>query len=100
MEVIQLIREWAMDRNLIDGSNPAAQMIKLREEVQELADAIANDDDFEFADAIGDCFVVLTIMAAQKDFFVEDCIESAYEQIKDRKGKMVDGIFVKEANND
>ncbi len=100
MEVIQLIREWAMDRNLIDGSNPAAQMIKLREEVQELADAIANDDDSEISDAIGDCFVVLTIIALQKDFFVEDCIEWAYEQIKDRKGKMVDGIFVKEANND
>lgn len=97
MEVIQLIREWAMDRNLIDGSNPTAQMIKLREEVQELADAIANDDDSEISDAIGDCFVVLTIIALQKDFFIEDCIESAYQQIKDRKGKMIEGIFIKDA---
>lgn len=98
MEHADLIRQWAIDRNLIDGSNPAAQMIKLREEVNELADAIANDDDAEFQDAIGDCFVVLTIMAAQKDFFIEDCIAGAYEEIKGRKGRMVNGIFEKEAD--
>lgn len=98
MEHADLIRQWAIDRNLIDGSNPAAQMIKLREEMNELADAIANDDDAEFQDAIGDCFVVLTIMAAQKDFFIEDCIAGAYEEIKDRKGRMIDGVFVKEAD--
>ena len=98
MEHADLIRQWAIDRNLIDGSSPAAQMIKLREEVNELADAIANDDDAEFQDAIGDCFVVLTIMAAQKDFFIEDCIAGAYEEIKDRKGRMIDGVFVKEAD--
>lgn len=98
MEHADLIRQWAIDRNLIDGSNPAAQMIKLREEVNELADAIANDDDAEFQDAIGDCFVVLTIMAAQKDFFIEDCIAGAYDEIKDRKGRMIDGVFVKEVD--
>ena len=98
MEHADLIRQWAIDRNLIDGSNPAAQMIKLREEVNELADAIANGDDDEFQDAIGDCFVVLTIMAAQKDFFIEDCIAGAYDEIKDRKGRMVNGVFVKEAD--
>jgi len=90
------IRGWAFDRNLVEGSNPAAQLIKLREEVQELADAITSDDTPEFIDAIGDCIVVLTIMAAQQGYFVEHCIASAYEQIKDRKGRMENGIFIKE----
>ena len=90
------IRSWASDRNLIEGSNPTAQLIKLREEVGELSDAIAANDMAEFSDAIGDCIVVLTIMAAQWGLRVEDCIAGAYEEIKDRRGKMVDGLWVKE----
>jgi len=50
-------------------------------------------------DAIGDMFVVLTIMAAQNGMMIEDCIDAAWQQIRDRKGKMVDGIFIKEADN-
>lgn len=91
-----LIRQWAADRNLIEGSNPRQQMEKLREEVGELSDAIADLDEAEFADAIGDCIVVLTIMAAQWDLRVEDCIAGAYEEIKNRRGVMRDGIFYKE----
>ena len=94
--VFDKIRRWAIARNLIDGSYPAAQMIKLREEVGELNDAITSGDDAEYKDAIGDCVVVLTIMAAQRGLNIEDCIASAYEEIKDRKGQMIDGVFVKE----
>lgn len=91
------IRLWAAARNLIEGSSPDRQMVKLIEEVNELDMAILQDNREEFIDAIGDCAVVLTIMAAQKGLNVEDCIAAAYDQIKDRKGMMVDGVFVKEA---
>jgi hypothetical protein len=47
-------------------------------------------------DSIGDAFVVLTILAAQKNLEIEECVVHAWHQIKDRKGRMVDGIFVKE----
>lgn len=92
------IRQWAEDRNLIDGSTVAKQYNKLLEEVDELHDAIVNKQDDEFVDAVGDCIVVLTIMAAQMGLKVEGCIEAAYQEIKDRKGRMLDGLFVKEAD--
>jgi NTP pyrophosphatase (non-canonical NTP hydrolase) len=92
-----LIRQWAEDRNLIEGSDLKSQFVKLIEEAGELANAIAKKNDIEFADAIGDIFVVLTILAAQNGMDIEDCIANAYYEIKDRKGKMLDGIFVKES---
>ena len=91
-----LIRQWAEDRNLIEGSDLKSQFVKLIEEAGELANAIAKKNDIEFADAIGDMFVVLTIMAAQNRMHIEDCIDGAWQEIKDRKGKMLDGIFVKD----
>jgi NTP pyrophosphatase (non-canonical NTP hydrolase) len=94
-----LIRQWAADRNLIEGSDIKSQFVKLIEEAGELANAIAKKNDIEFADAIGDMVVVLTIMAAQNGMMIEDCIDAAWQQIRDRKGKMVDGIFIKEADN-
>ena len=94
-----LIRQWAQDRNLIEGSDMKSQFVKLIEEAGELANSIAKRNDIEFADAIGDMVVVLTIMAAQNGMMIEDCIDAAWQQIRDRKGKMVDGIFIKEADN-
>ena len=93
-----LIRQWAEDRNLIEGSDLKSQFVKLIEEAGELANAIAKKNDIEFADAIGDMVVVLTIMAAQNRMQIEDCIDGAWQEIKDRKGKMIDGIFHKEAS--
>jgi NTP pyrophosphatase (non-canonical NTP hydrolase) len=94
-----LIRQWATDRNLIAGSDLKSQFVKLIEEAGELANAIAKYDYAEFSDAIGDMVVVLTIMAAQNGMQIEDCIDGAWQEIKDRKGRMVDGIFVKEETN-
>ena len=96
MMTFALIRQWAEARNLIEGSTPVRQLVKLFEEAEELKAATLADNHEEYIDAIGDCIVVLTIMAAQRGLNVEDCIDAAYEQIKDRKGRMVDGIFVKE----
>ncbi len=90
------IRKWAHDRNLIEGSNTQAQFVKLAEEVGELAAAIARDDDQQLVDAIGDCFVVLTILAKQRGFNIEECIAAAWDVIKDRKGRIVDGVFIRD----
>lgn len=95
--LFNLIRDWAAARNLINGATPAAQFQKLGEEFGELGRALVEDNPEKIQDAIGDMIVVLTIMGAQLNLPVEDCIQAAYDEIKDRKGQMVDGIFVKEA---
>jgi len=92
-----LIRQWAQDRNLIEGSTVQSQFVKLIEEIGELAEAIAKGKDEQFMDSIGDAFVVLTILAAQKDLEIEECVVHAWHEIKDRKGYLTpEGIFVKE----
>ena len=95
---VPLIRQWANERNLIHGSTPHHQMVKLAEEMGELAHSIARDNLNNAADAIGDMIVVLTIIAYQYGWQTERCIDMAWEQIKDRKGKMVDGVFIKEGD--
>lgn len=90
------IQRWAGDRCLIDGSTPASQTVKLMEEVGELAGGICKNKADVIKDSIGDTFVVLVIIAAQMRWSMEECVEAAYNEIKDRKGKMVDGVFVKE----
>lgn len=160
---IKNIEQWAEDRNLINGSTPQKQMLKLMEEFGKLCSGIARNNPEMIKDAIGDCFVVLVILNKQYkteldivstlkhhgegienvggDVFIsvsqfagragnllysnycsnnerclwitglfcslllisskchlnlQDCVTHAYNQIKDRKGKMVDGVFVKE----
>lgn len=89
------IRQWAHDRNLIEGSDRFRQMVKLVEEQGELAAGIAKGNTELVADSIGDMVVVLTILAEQSGLSIEGCIEQAYHEIKDRKGRMIDGVFVK-----
>ena len=91
---------WAAARNLIHGSDPKNQTIKLGEEFGELCAAIARGKTDEAMDAIGDMTVVLTILAAQLGTSIEACQDAAWEHIKDRKGCMVDGVFVKEGDHD
>lgn len=90
--------DWAQDRNLIKGSNPQAQMLKLTEELGELAAGVAKGNMPLIKDSIGDLYVVLTILCAQYGLNSDECYALAYEEIKDRKGKMVDGVFVKEGD--
>jgi NTP pyrophosphatase (non-canonical NTP hydrolase) len=92
------IRQWAHDRNIIEGATAHAQVTKLLEELGELAGGIAKKKLDKVADGIGDAVVVLTILASQHGLLIEDCIEAAWQEIKDRKGRMVDGVFVKEAD--
>jgi len=93
----QSIRDWAQERGIYEKGDPKTQYIKLQEESGELAKAILKNDSVEFIDAIGDCVVVLTNLAALKGYKIEDCINSAYDVIAKRKGTMVGGTFVKES---
>ena len=86
--------KWHRDRNLIDGSTDVAQHTKLVEEVKELETNILLSQ--PVVDDIGDCLVVLINIAERNGLSLLDCLSHAYEDIKDRKGKMVDGVFVKE----
>lgn len=91
-----LIREWAHVRGIYDAGNPHTQYVKLMEEAGELASALLCDEIELVEDAIGDMVVVLTNLAELKDLKIERCIETAYNQIKNRKGSMINGTFVKE----
>lgn len=93
----QSIRDWAQERGIYEKGDPKTQYIKLQEESGELAKAILKNDSVEFIDAIGDCVVVLTNLAALKGYKIEDCINSAYDVIAKRKGTMIGGTFVKES---
>ena len=93
------IKQWAADRNLIEGSTPWKQYDKLNEECEELARALRSIDMREIKDAIGDIQVVLCVMCHQLGIDIDECREIAWEQIKDRKGRMVDGVFVKEVQS-
>ena len=95
MYITERIQKWATDRNL-DKADPKAQMVKLMEEVGELANGINKNKQELIIDSIGDIYVVLIILCMQLDLDINDCIKAAYDEIKDRKGKMVNGLFVKD----
>ena len=93
-ELINDIRDWHYDRNLIDGATDKDQVCKLIQEVGELSDNVCKGQDIR--DDIGDIMVVLINIAERNDLTITECLQVAYDDIKDRKGMMVDGIFVKE----
>lgn len=163
--LIKNIENWAEARNLIDGSTPKKQFIKLMEEFGELCSGVSKNKIDVVKDSIGDCFVVMVILAAQRkknemrqaknvaaftvpygnnkvdiedhlieslyvlhrlshelssyanisvlfmscfvqllevahhfDLDIHDCVQAAWDEIKDRKGRMIDGVFVKEGD--
>lgn len=91
-----LIRNWAAERGIYEKGNSHTQYVKLQEEAGELAKALLKNDRPEIVDGIGDMIVVLTNLAYIEGLFIEDCIESAFSEICNRKGKMINGTFVKE----
>jgi len=95
-EYSRLIVSWHYDRNLIGGSTDKDQFLKLMQECGELSDNICKSNNFDIADDIGDIMVVLINIAERNGLSLEQCLSVAYNDIKDRKGIMVDGIFVKE----
>jgi len=90
------VLKWAMQKGILEKATPQAQMLKTVEEVGELAEAIGKNDLPEIKDAIGDITVTLIIQAELNGLDFDDCLESAYNIIAKRTGKMVNGIFVKD----
>lgn len=95
-ELINKVIDWANDRNLIEGGCPKSQMLKCVSEVGELADNVNKQNDIR--DDIGDVLVTLTILSSQHGLTLEECLEISYNDIKDRKGIMLDGVFIKDTD--
>lgn len=109
---------WANEKGIIDSSNPFKQLLKTQEELDETLYALRKIEDLEdnsqldlvnkeelrlkymeeVKDGIGDMLVTIIILAELNNLRSEDCLNYAYQEIKNRKGKMVDGLFVKEQN--
>jgi len=97
LDSVSAIKQWSVERGL-DKSNPDKQLIKLQEELGELAEGHNKGYMDQVKDSIGDMFVVMTIYCQQRGLSIDDCIDSAYQTIANRKGETVDGVFVKEAD--
>ena len=91
-----LIRSWAEERGLYHKGDPKTQTLKLMEEAGEICRAVLKKDEPEIIDGIGDCVVVLTNLAHLCGTSIEECIDAAYGEIKDRTGKMNNGTFKKD----
>ena len=93
-----LVLGWAEQRGILEQGTIEGQLCKLQEEVNELKEAFEKDDRTEYADAIGDCAVVLIILADMYGLSYKDCLGAAYGVIAQRKGRMIDGVFVKDVD--
>ena len=94
--LVENIKGWHHDRNLIDGATDKDQFAKLIQEAGELSDNICKGNDV--ADDVGDMIVVLINIAERNGLTLTECVRQAWDDIKDRKGTMVDGVFVKETD--
>ena len=116
-ELQDKILDWAQERGILDASNPIKQLSKTQEELDETMDALLKLKDLkeqeqlsfaaskkdlesdykeEIVDGIGDMLVTIIILAELCDFDSVECLSVAYDEIKNRKGEMRDGLFVKE----
>ena len=96
-DLISSVEKWHSDRNLLEGSTDKDQVLKLIQEMGELSDNVCKGNDIR--DDVGDMLVVLINIAKRNNLTLQECLEVAWNDIKDRKGKMVDGIFVKEGDS-
>lgn len=94
-ELVKLVEQWSIDRKL-NQADSSKQYQKVGEEFGEIGGALSRQDQDELRDAIGDTVVTLIILAQQNDMDLYECLNAAYDEIKDRKGKTVNGVFIKE----
>ena len=94
--LIEKVVRWHYERNLIEGSTDKDQVLKLSQELGELSDSVCKGKDIK--DDIGDMLVVMINIAERNGVILSECLNKAWEDIKDRKGKMIDGVFVKESD--
>lgn len=94
-ELFNNVRKWAEERN-INKAEPSKQFLKVTEELGEIAEAMAKNNHEQLVDSLGDITVTLIILAQQHNLNLEYCLNEAYNVIKNRKGKTIDGVFVKQ----
>jgi NTP pyrophosphatase (non-canonical NTP hydrolase) len=87
---------WAVERGLIVPENAKSQLLKTLEELGEVSRALLKDKQEDFVDGVGDVLVTLIILCKIKGVNLDQCLEQAWNEIKNRKGKTVDGTFIKE----
>ena len=96
-ELIENVRGWADEKGILIEDNAPKQLMKVMEELGETAGAIAkNKKTDEIMDGIGDTFVTIIILAYQMGLNPTECLEAAWNEIKDRKGTTRNGVFVKQ----
>lgn len=95
-ELESKIEIWAKEKGILDKATPIKQALKTQEEVTELCNAILDNNRLEVIDAIGDIIVTVIIQAKMQNVKLEECLESAYNVISKRNGKMINGQFVKD----
>ena len=98
-ELEALVIAWATQKGIFENGTYRAQALKTLEEVQELQEAIENEDRVEVVDALGDILVTIIIQAEMHELSLVEYLESAYHVISKRTGKMVGGQFVKDVTD-
>lgn len=93
-ELIEKVEQWSKNKGL-DQAEPSKQFLKCVEEIGECVAALARGNHEALEDGIGDVIVTLIILAQQNGMTLEQCLNTAYSEIAERTGKMVDGVFVK-----
>ena len=93
-DLVKQVEKWSIDKNL-HNANPERQALKVWEESGEIAAALSRDDKEALIDGIGDTIVTLIILAQQHELTLEECLQFAYDEIKDRTGKTINGTFIK-----
>lgn len=90
------VEQWAEDKGILSKATPIKQAMKTMEEVNELCNAIIDNDRHEIQDAIGDIVVTLIIQAKMQGMTIEECLNAAYDVISKRTGRMINGQFIKD----
>lgn len=96
-QTIDKVIQWAADKDLLKKENSLAQMAKITEEVGEIASALLKKEEMKLIDGIGDTVVTLILLAEMNGLSLEDCLNVAWTEIEHRKGKTIDGTFIKES---
>ena len=97
-ELQEFVIDWGYERNIVSPKNTPKQFMKVTEELGELAEGINKDNQGQIKDSLGDILVTLIILSKDLDVDLLDCLRGAYDVIKDRTGKTINGVFVKESD--
>ena len=95
-ELEALTIAWAAQKGILKNATTMRQAEKTHEEVLELMAAIDDDNKEEIIDALGDILVTIIIQAEMQGLKLVDCLESAYNVISKRTGRMENGQFIKD----